>query len=134
VPLVVGDIASRMEQGTVLKVHLIPGTLFQEGELPFCRLLNRQCQVNIAQDGKPVHQIRACERNYLRIHPDRPLVEVGLSDQLSPPLEADFVYVWDGALANEQEFLARQGYQRQQTLSAGSPAWLVQVYRKGATP
>ncbi len=95
VPLVAADIARLVEEqpAPVISVHLVLNKLFQEGELPFLRYLNKIEQLNIVRRGRIIQEMRTMERSYFRILPGRRAAEISATDQVTSPLNAQYVYV-----------------------------------------
>jgi hypothetical protein len=130
IPRTVEDMASANAEKDILRMHLIAGTLFQERELTFCRMLNHAYKKNIACDEEVVNHIDACERNYFRIYPGAQAYEIDMSSELPESLEADYVYVWSGILANEKKQMEQKGYELIREWCAGNPGTRVGVYVK----
>jgi hypothetical protein len=131
VPRAVEDIVSlSVGEDEITTVGLITGSYFQERELPFCRWLNHEYSVNIARNGEVVQHIDACERNYFRIYADQPTFDVRAYSELPEALNDDYVYVWQGVLADEKTEMQERGYQMIREWSVGSPGTHVGVFQK----
>ncbi len=107
VPMVAADAAELANRHDgLLRIHLVGGLLYQEGALPFIRMMNRAHQLNIAENGKTVSSVRSVERNYLRRYTGAPVVEISLSVTLPRETEADYLYMLverDDAMDNRLE-------------------------------
>jgi len=132
VPFVTMNIGENVSQvGTSRRIHIVAGQLFQEGALPFWRWLNRFHDLNIAQGGRIVSTINACERNYFRRYPNRPAVEVTMSDKLPGTLDADDVYLLGDVIQkDEQQQVELLGYSFCMDRSIGSPGIRVARYMR----
>lgn len=135
VPLVAADIVRLVEeqQAPVISVHLVLNRLFQEGELPFSRHLNKIEQLNIVKRGKIIQEMRTMERNYFRILPGRRAAETSATDQVTSPLNAQYVYVINrGTSSSHREGLKRGGFIVEKIWDMGSGCGEIYRYRSVA--
>jgi len=115
VPKISRDIALRAESiHRPLKVLIIAEKTkwrFLEGALPFLRYTNLVYDVNIRKNGEIVHHVSAIERNYFRIYPHRPAVEIVLGPSFPKRLDFDEIYVVNRTVADVDKFrIASLGY------------------------
>lgn len=135
VPLVAADIARLVEQqqAPVISVHLVLNKLFQEGELPFSRHLNKIEQLNIVRRGRIIQEMHTMERNYFRILPGRRAAEISATDQVTSPLNAQYVYVINrGTSSSDGEGLKRGGFIVEKFWDMGSGCGEIYRYRSVA--
>ncbi len=115
VPIISQDIASRADSmhrpQKVLIIAEKTKWRFFEGALPFLRYTNLVYDVNIRKNGEIVHSISSVERNYFRIYPRRPAVEIVLEPSFPKRLDFDEIYVVNRTLADVDKFrIASLGY------------------------
>jgi hypothetical protein len=130
IPLIAEDIAGIVKdrQLSVISVHLIMNSLFQENELAFLRHINKVEQLNLIKQGQPIQNVRAIERNYFRIYPGHRAVEISASNQVPLPLKTQFVYVISRGTSPDEE-LKKRGYQLEKYWNLGTGYG--EVYRFG---
>lgn len=112
VPLIAADIAKfvREKQSLVTPVNIVLNGLFQEGELTLLRYVNKVEHLNLIRQGAHVQNVRAIERNYFRIFPGHPSVQISATNNVYSPLNAGLVYVISRVRPFDEKDLTWQGY------------------------
>ncbi len=131
VPLIAHDVASDIRtHGGGRTVRLVAGNLFREDGLTFLRWLNRRHHLNVLERGLPVHQVRSAERNYFRIAPDRPGVELVYSKHPPERPDESLVYLVGNAQYADVAPWLVAGYRREGEWSVGNPGIMVIKYAR----
>ncbi len=111
VPAVAEDVArAAAGAGNGLRVHVVAGSLFQEGELPFLRWLNRFGHLNVASRGQVVAHMESIERNYFRRYAGAASVELTLSDAVPDDFAGSILYFLVRPNELQREQLRARGY------------------------